>query len=382
MFESSILRPVAVPPHLVGRPAPCDFFDARGTLLLRAGAPIAAQAAASVPQARRFYCRAAHAEQIAPSDPVGALRSVGEALSMLDELIGTRQVLTRVEFFELAETLYHSWQADADACIGFARLARFDRPSVCHSVLTALFAAELASANGLPSRDVMHLVGAALTMNLGSLRLHDEMHALAGEPDEFAREALAYHPARAVRLLERIGGFPEDWLDAVAQHHENVDGSGYPLGLQRAEISLGGRILRVADVLAARFLGRRARAPQYWNLSQARDLRRLMEHVFARDLDKLDQTLARLLMARLGIFPPGSIVRLNNGELAVVSRRTSPPGEMPHEVLAFVGANGRPLEVPRMRRIGPRDCRIQGYAHDDLPRLPAFEWLSLWGYRH
>lgn len=381
----TILRPVALPSHFAGRPAPCDFYDERGMLLLRAGVKISAgatHASYAAPTARRLYCQAGQAERIPPADPIAGLLGAADTLSKLDGLLERRAQVTQLKFFELAEALYHSWLTDADACLGYARLARFDRPSVNQVILAALFAAELASAQGLPARDVVIAIGAALTMNLGSMRLHDAMHDYVGKPNAAVRESLNMHPMRASRILEGIGGFPEAWVEAVAQHHENVDGSGYPLRLQRTEISLFARILRVADVLAARLRGRRGRAPQYWNLSQARDIARLARHVFAGDFDKLDQSLVRLLMTRLGPFPPGSVVRLSNGELALVARRTSPPGGVPHEVLAITDHTGKRVVAPRVRKIGPRDCRIQGYAHDDLRHLSTLDWQPLWGYRH
>lgn len=378
----SILRPVSVPPGLLGQSAPCDFFDVRGTLLLREGATINHSIGATMPESRRLYCRASQAPRVSSSHPMRTLRDVGEALSMLDELLIAGRMVESEAFFALAEETVAAWMLDPDACIGFARMVPFDRPSVCHAVMTALFAAEMGSANGLPRVEIVDLVGAALTMNLGSMRLHDDMFALGGVPDQDSRDALAVHPAHAERLLTRMGGFPERWRLAVAQHHENLDGSGYPLGLMRGEIILQGRMLRVADVLAARLRGRKRRAPQYWSIHQARDPGRLIQHVFGADLERLDQTLVRLLMGRLGSFPPGSVVRLSNGEMAIISRRANDANGMPREVLAFLDANGRPQDTPRARKIGPRDCRIQGYAHDDQPRLPAYDWQPLWGYLH
>ncbi len=49
----TILRPVALPQHLLGRPAPCDFFDVKGTLLLKAGIPISPRTG-QMPGARRL----------------------------------------------------------------------------------------------------------------------------------------------------------------------------------------------------------------------------------------------------------------------------------------------------------------------------------------
>jgi hypothetical protein len=377
----SILRPVALPPALFGRPAPCDFFDARGTLLLRAGARISIDAD-EAPQRRRVFCEARQAERISPTHPIAQLRRIGGRLSSLARLAAAGEPLGVAEFAELARETFEVWSLDADACLGYVRLVQFDRPSVCQALRVALFAAEVAAANGLQHAATVNVIGAALTMNLADMALHDQMHDLSGSPDEDARKAIDAHPARTLALLERIGGFPRDWLDAVAQHHENIDGSGYPLGLRGAAIALPARMLRIADTLAARLSGRSRRPPRHWSLHQARDAQHLVRHVFGTDIEKFDLTLLRLLMARLGAFPPGSLVRLSNGELAVVSRRRPDPKAAPLDVFAFRGAHGRPLDEPRMRRIGPRDCKIQSYAHDELPRLPAYDWPQFWGYRH
>lgn len=379
-MSDSILRPVALPPGWVGQPAPCDFFDVRGTLLLREGAAISA-AMDFVPGSRRLYCRASQAAHVSSADPLRTLHDIGEALSTLDELASGGRAATAAELRSLAGETHAVWSLDADACIGFARMVPFDRPSVCHAILAALFAAELGCAHGFAKPELIELIGAALTMNLGSMRLHDEMFALVGAPSSADREALVAHPAHAERLLSATEGLPEAWRLAVAQHHENFDGSGYPAGLMRGEIVLQARMLRVADVLAARLSERRRRGPLFWSIHQARDAERLLHHVFGQDLASLDLTLARLLMGRLGSFPPGSVVRLSNGEMAIISRRTSEPDGIPREALAFLDVHGRPQHSPRPRRIGPRDCRIQGYAHDDQPRLPPYDWQSIWGYR-
>lgn len=379
MFDS-IMRPVMVSPGLVGQPAPCDFFDARGTLLLREGGAISATMGHHS-ATRRLYCRASQAARVSNAAPLSALRDVGEALSTLDELAGSGAGATADGFLSLADETHKVWSQDPDACIGYARIVQFDRPSVCHAILTALFVAELGSAHGFVKQELVDLIGAALTMNLGSLSLHDEMAAIAGAPDADARDALAVHPLRAQEMLVRIGGFSDTWRSAVAQHHENFDGSGYPFGLKRGEIVLQARMLRVADVLAARLGERKRRGPMFWSLHQARDPERLIRHIFGSDMDFLDQTLVRLLMGRLSSFPPGSVVRLSNGELAVISRRSPDPAEAPREVLAFLDIHGRPQHAPQARRIGPRDCRISGYAHDTQPRLPPYDWQAIWGYR-
>ena len=376
---ASILRPVALPPQLIGRPAPCDIFDARGTLLQRVGSPVARRAGHSQ-HPPRVFCEASQADCISSVNPLAQLRAVGENLAHLAAQVDNGRHVAAAELTGLARELRELWALDADACIGYARLHRFERPSVCHAVLAALLAAELAAANGSSPESITDVVGAALTMNLAAMALHDRMFEIAGDPGEKLCAELRLHPVESARLLERIGGIPDDWLQAVAQHHENADGSGYPCGVSRAGISLPARILRVADTLAAQLIGHKTRPSHHWNMRQTKGLQHLIQHVFGAELELLDHLLVRQLMTRLSAFPPGSLVRLSSGELAVVNRR-QPDTDSPRDAMVFIGTHGRPLEEPRVRRIGLRDCRIRSYVQDELPKLPPYEWQLIWGYR-
>lgn len=379
MFDS-MLRPVTLPASLLGAPSPCDLFNAQGTLLLRSGAPIPPHVGASRHRSRLF-CQPSHADRITCDDPVGALHTLAAQLSELAERIEYRRANSARGFVALADALLTLWSQDADFCLGYVRRVRLQRPSVHHALHTALLAAELGAANGTPHGAVRTLVGAALSMNVGSMILHDELAELAGEPDAATREDILAHPGEAARLLDKFGGVPDEWIATVFESHECVDGSGYPLGLRRAEITLPARMLRIADALAARLDGCRARPAQTWLIHQARDARRLARHVFGDELEQLDQTLVRLLITRLGGFPPGTLVRLSNGEVAVAPRRDGHGNWQPQVVLSIIGAHGRPLEAPRTRRIGARDLKVLGYADAQPSALERLDWANVWGYR-
>jgi hypothetical protein len=380
-----ILRAVTLSPAHIGTIAPCGFFDGNGSLLLHEGALISENIQKKLGN-RRLFCNAQQATALLTDDPLRSLAAVGRKLSEADAALGMDGSFSANMFEELAETLYSSWQFDPDACIGFMRVASPSTPSVCQSILAALFVAELGTAHTFTRHEVTDLIGAALTMNLGSMALHDEMAELAGPLPHSFRSQLTKHPSQAAEILMGAG-VPKAWSRAVLQHHENLNGSGYPNGLVRGNISLEARMLRLVDIFAARQRVRRGRGPQYWSMTRARDLPGLTEQIFGADLDGLDISLARLLMGRLGLFPPGSIVRLSNGEMAIVSRRSYDLVRgttlIPREAWSFLNADGQPYPIPCARRIvhaGSRDCRILGYAHDDLPRLPAYDWPVVWGY--
>jgi len=380
-----ILRAVKLSSTYIDTIAPCDFFDGNGNLLLREGILISENIQEKLAN-RRLFCNAQQATAILTNDPLRALAVIGKKLSMADVELKAGSSFNVEACEELAESVYLNWQFDPDACIGFMRVTNPGTPSVCQAMLAALFVAELGAAHTFTRHEVIDLIGSALTMNLGSMGLHNKMAELAGPLPHSFRPLVTEHPNQAAEILVDIGA-PKAWSRAVLQHHENLNGSGYPNGLSRGSITLEARMLRLVDVFAARQRVRRGRGPLYWSMSRARDLSGLTEQIFRNDLYQLDLSLARLLMGRLGLFPPGSIVRLSNGEMAIVSRRSYDHIHAmiltPREVWSFLDANGQPYPVPCARRInraGSRDFRILAYAHDDLPRLPPCDWPIVWGY--
>jgi hypothetical protein len=380
-----ILRAVLLSPETIGTIAPCDFFDGNGNLLLNEGALISERIQEKLGN-RRLFCNARQVTSITTEDPLRALSLIGKKLSVADTALTADGVFSVGACRELAESIYWNWQFDPDACIGFMRVANPGTPSVCQAILAALLVAELGVAHAFTRHEVVGLIGSALTMNLGSMALHDEMAEFAGPLPRSFRSLLVQHPNQAAEILLDLG-VSQAWSQAVLQHHENLNGSGYPNGLDRGSITLEARMLRLVDIFAARQRVRRGRGPMYWSMSRARTLPGLAEEIFGADLDVLDISLVRLLLKRLGLFPPGSIVRLSNGEMAIVSRRpcgfANDATLVPREVWSFLDADGQPRPVPRMRRIsrlGPRSVRILAYAHDDLPKLPPYDWPSVWGY--
>lgn len=375
---SPIQRPIELPLELLGQCAPCDLFNARGVLLIKAGAPIPALVHDPLWPVRLF-CAAEHARMLSTADPASILRQVGARLSRLSARILLGEHVTPGELSALAREVFDIWTLDADACLGLARLGQHGQPSVWHAIHVALISAELGTALGLDPERIQGVIGAALTMNLSTLLLHDEMFYLSGAPSAANRATLREHPTEGVRCLLRIGRIQQPWVEAVGAHHENIDGSGYPEGLKGADIPLPARMVRVADTLAARLTGRKQRPPRHWNMRHARDLGHLVQHIFGDDLARLDLPMTQRLMRVLSRFPPGSLVRLSNSELALVTRRTA-SSSAPRQVLALFDAYGNPFETPRPRRLGHRECSIRGYAHDKQHSLPRYEWHMAWGY--
>ncbi len=171
----------------------------------------------------------------------------------------------------------------------------------------------------------------ALTMNLSMLDLQGLLARQRNAPTPEQRTDLMTHPMRSVELLMQAGVSDDDWLQAVARHHEQEDGSGYPTG--RTDVGELASLVRRADVYTAKLSSRNHRD------SLAAD--QAGRQMFMQDPG---HPMTAALVKEFGIYPPGCYVRLVSGEMGVVVQRgptvTSPV------VACLTTASGLPLPAP------------------------------------
>ena len=198
-----------------------------------------------------------------------------------------------------------------------------------------------------PRERCLTLVKAAFTMNLGMLDLQERMANLARLPNPQQRQAVQTHPTTSLAALKASGVTDAEWLQAVEQHHEKPGGGGYPAGV--VEVGEMANALRTVDVYTAKLAGRSGRD----SLPPPRA---------ARDLLVVERgnPFALALITEFGVHPPGSLVRLYSGEVAVVVRRTADSNAPQVAVLA--GRRGEPLDEPLLLEASGRDRGIAGPA--------------------
>ena len=114
-------------------------------------------------------------------------------------------------------------------------------------VLTDMIAEEM----HLPDSDRHLLRWASLLHDIGKLEVPGEVLRKPGPPDDVEWETLRRHPEEGDRLLGAVKQWLGPWAPTVEHHHEHYDGTGYPRGLRGEEISLGGRIVGLADAFEA-----------------------------------------------------------------------------------------------------------------------------------
>lgn len=266
-----------------------------------------------------------------------------------------------------------SWQndlfaRDQDQFIGVQALLASGQVLSERALHTAAVAKLLAVAQGLPRPQQISLAAAALTVDVGIIDEHDALAKVVGPLSPEQRTIVAEHPARSARLLRTIGIRDEEWLAAVEMHHERLDGSGYPKRLAGEAIPIGARIVGLADAFTA-MLRPRADRPAFL----ARDA---LRELFTAGAATFDGRLVQLLIRQLGVYPPGTVVKLANGEIGVCVRRTA---DARKPVLqAVIDPSGQLYATPKRRNPDDTASKIVEVLPPDRHRNIRQLVVQLW----
>ncbi|MFI4941588.1 MAG: HD-GYP domain-containing protein [Burkholderiales bacterium] len=212
------------------------------------------------------------------------------------------------------------------------------------------------------------MLAAALTMNVGMLRYQDKIENNQGTLSETELDIIKKHPEESVRILKQAGIDNADWLSLVLSHHVNEDGSGYPLGTNMQGVSQDTKILAFADCYCACITNRLCRK----TLSHSAALR----EVLLAGGKARDPVLAAYFIKELGTYPPGTFVRLQNGEIAVVTAKGEDAATP--IVHALIGPRGVPLAYPIKRYTGKPLHGIKEPVLDQQAIMP-FSLDQIWG---
>jgi len=195
----------------------------------------------------------------------------------------------------------------------------------------------------------------ALTMNISMLELQGQLSKQKAAPDAAQRADLATHPMRSVETLMLAGVKDDDWLQAVARHHEQEDGSGYPTG--RSDVGELASLVRRAEVYTAKLASRAFRAAISADIAG--------RQMFMQDPG---HPMTAALVKEFGIYPPGAFVRLASGEVAVVVKRG--PTVTTPIVACLTSARGAAASEPLQLDTSIARHAIQGIVGEESVGVP------------
>lgn len=360
------LRPYTPDPASLRQPLPFDLFTNRGVLFSRMGSVLAEKA--RLLDGQQLFRVADDRDESGHCSPLDTLiRQAHEYARGAGFWSCEAADSARIDC--IAQNLVLLARANSALCNGMAMHMAIQSHAVRHSFTVAVTAATLGIWLELDDRQLLTLAKAALTMNVASLALHDDCASVRGRLEPSRRSDIGGHPLLAANLLTQTPGIDVRWIDAVEQHHENTDGSGYPFGNRRDDIPLEARILRVADVwcaLANPGADRIRGAPKV-----------VLDTMFQKERRRLDDRVLFELRKQFGPYPPGSLVRLANRETALVTSWTK-GGLEPKFAVSLLTPSGEIDPRPKVRLTTKQGYGIRGHAAHSVNQLRKVPWGRVW----
>lgn len=336
--------PIPVALLEIGKPLPVDIWNANGQLLLRKGQPITSEEhreklhahnASSTPadaQAwQRSYERMVHAmlaagadvqaiarapmpSEIRASDYVvgeqlhggwldlqevlrGILYQGGLAINPMERLVGLEKKAQALLAADPDDSLFSLFQALADPAQGYCATHALLCAVVCHLTSHKLAVPE-------PQRQA--LFTAALLMNIGMARDQDSLARQNTAPTEWQRTLIQEHPEKGTQILQGIGIDNPEVLDIVRWHHAPDAPEGLPITLVVRQV------LAMADGFVAKMAGRKTRV----SLSPLKAVKSMV-----MGAEGAAQGIASAMAQAASFYPPGTYVKLANGETALSVQR-------------------------------------------------------------
>lgn len=240
--------------------------------------------------------------------------------------------------------------------------------AIRHLVDTAVVSCIIGKAMQMPDTELDTMIKAAMTMNLGMIEAQDKINSFGNELTPALQAAIQNHPKKSVELLRQLGIDDEVWLEMVLQHHETEDGSGYPRGLKGDQTLRGAKIIALADRYCARICKRETRPTTLANIA--------LREMFMERGQTVDPVIAAYFVREVGIYPPGTVVKLTNGETGIVSKAGDAAASP--WVHSLIGPRGAPLSFPIRRKTSESLYNV----HDVLdPRKLDFpiRLQAIWG---
>ncbi len=225
--------------------------------------------------------------------------------------IATGKSIDAEPFRQCAEGFIESVFRNQDALLCMSRIRDKDAYLLEHSVNVSILMTVLAKHLQLPATVIEQLATGALLHDIGKIKVPDAILHKPGKLTEAEFQLMRDHVVFSREILQQVPGLSPISLDVAAAHHERLDGRGYPLGLSGEQISLYARMIAIVDTYDA-ITAKRVYKEGMTCLAALKILRKDSGSHF-------DTELVNRFISAVGIYPPGTLVRLNSQKIGLVT---------------------------------------------------------------
>lgn len=269
----------------------------------------------------------------------------------------------------VVEEISASVMRNPGALIGLARLKNKDDYTYMHSVAVCALMVSLARQLGLNDEQVRQAGLAGLLHDVGKMTIPLNILNKPGKLTDAEFAAVKNHPAEGHKMLLEGSGIGEAALDVCLHHHEKMDGSGYPEHLTDAQISLIAKMGAVCDVYDAITSNR----PYKSGWEPAESLRRMAEW----SKGHFDPVIFHAFVKIIGIYPLGSLVKLESGHLGVTVEQTAKSLLTP-VVKVFFSIKSNTRISPEMLDLSKPGCKDKIVSHENPAKWGISDIHELW----
>lgn len=277
---------------------------------------------------------------------------------LLDCRMGKQVELEKLE--PIIASITGSIFRNPDAIVSLLKIKQADKYTFQHSVAVSTLLISFCRAMDL-DRSSIELVGiGGLLHDIGKMKVPEQILNKPGRLSEDEFNLMKKHVEYGRELLENTPNLSPISISIAAEHHERHDGSGYPLGLKGNSISLYGQMAAIVDVYDALTSNR----VYHSGMEPTEVLKKMLEwgeHHF-------NLPLVHHFIRTIGIYPVGTLVRLDSGYLAVVIEQNHDDLLHPKVRIIF---NSKTLSY-----IPPRDYDLAKPGNGD--RIFTFEVPARW----
>jgi HD-GYP domain-containing protein (c-di-GMP phosphodiesterase class II) len=224
------------------------------------------------------------------------------------------------------------------ALLTLMHMKRYGEALISHAFSVLSLATAMAQRLQLSEGEIKIIGIAALLYDVGWLRLPANLVTKGRPFSEKEQKLVEQHPELGLHIAKKSSDLPEEVYGIIEQHHEYLNGEGYPSGLQAGQITPLAQIITVCDLydmMVHGMMGYQGRTPNA-----------ALKEIYNRAIaGKIDSTLIAYMVHLLGVYPLTSAVRLNTGELAVVVEMNRKQSTLP-KIKIFYDASTRKLETP------------------------------------
>lgn len=211
---------------------------------------------------------------------------------------------------ELIETLTSAFDDDGDVLMNLVSLSDNDFSLYHHALNVTVLALTMGAARGVRGEELKYIGIGAMLHDIGKILVPSQVTLKEGELSASEQAVLNTHPSLGAKMASRVGYLDGAIIEIIENHHEMLDGSGYPRGIKAPDISNAAQTVAIANLY-----DNLCNPP---NIAKAVTPKQAVATLYAKYRGPLDEKLIGRFIQTMGVYPPGTVVKLSDESIGLV----------------------------------------------------------------